>query len=85
LESAPLVGAYLAGANLKRANLRGANLQGADLDGADLEGADYDDSTRWPINFDPVKTGARWRRGPKQPRAHTEDIIADFGIEAEAT
>lgn len=83
LEGAPLAGASLAGATLKRANLRGADLQGADLEGADLEGASYDDSTRWPLNFDPGKAGAKWRRGQRHPRTHTEDIIADFGLDEE--
>jgi hypothetical protein len=83
LEGAPLAGAYLAGATLKRANLRGADLQGADLEGTDLEGASYDDSTRWPLDFDPSKAGAKWRRGQRHPRTHTEDIIADFGLDEE--
>jgi uncharacterized protein YjbI with pentapeptide repeats len=83
LEGAPLAGAYLAGANLKKTNLRGANLQGADLDGAELEGASYDDTTRWPTNFEPGKMGAKWRRGQKHPRVHTEDIVADFGLDTE--
>lgn len=36
-----------------RTNLRGADLSGSDLAGANLKGALYDDSTRFPLGFDP--------------------------------
>lgn len=73
LSGANLQEANLFVANLRRANLSGANLEGGDLGGAelygtdlrranltgtDLRGAKYDDSTMWPVNFDPVQAGA---------------------------
>ena len=55
--------ANLGGANLESVDLGGAKLEGADLrqanlTGADLRGAKYNDETRWPLNFDPIRAGA---------------------------
>jgi len=64
LRGASLDGANLRGAILRRAkcgldnlggrtSLRGADLSTAQLDGAHLDGAVFDDSTRFPAEFDP--------------------------------
>ena len=59
---ADLRGAILKGAILRDARFPLAHLEGADLTGAILENtqlhATYDDSTKWPENFDPVRAGA---------------------------
>lgn len=52
-----LVGAQFA--NMQRADLRGANLHGASLTWAKLTNALYDQQTRWPVGFNPIKRGAR--------------------------
>lgn len=54
----------LHGANLARANLRGADLRGADLeyatlDEADLHDAVADETTWWPLDFEPVNAGVQ--------------------------
>lgn len=58
LRSANLQGAYLVGASLRDADLRNAGLSDANLSGADLISANLtdvscDDSTTWPVGFDP--------------------------------
>jgi uncharacterized protein YjbI with pentapeptide repeats len=52
--------ADLRGTDLRRASLSGTDLREARLSGARLEGATYDDQTKWPKGFDPVKAGARY-------------------------
>jgi uncharacterized protein YjbI with pentapeptide repeats len=61
--------ANFSGADLRNADLRGgsfvgawfqgSDLRGADLRGADLRAAGYDDATKWPAGFDPVKAECR--------------------------
>ena len=58
LRQANLNGANLEGVDLGGADLHGADLRRANLGGADLRGAKYDDSTMWPVNFDPSAAGA---------------------------
>ena len=80
LESAHLEGAFLGEAHLVGAQLDGAHLEGAYLHQADFEGARlgkahlrgtrFDDSTRWPTDFDPIAAGAR-RVAPLRPVADT--------------
>ncbi|MGV3722636.1 MAG: pentapeptide repeat-containing protein [Actinomycetota bacterium] len=55
---ARMMRACLIEADLATADLRGADLRGATLLGVDLTGARYDDSTRWPAQFDPSACGA---------------------------
>lgn len=50
---------YFSGCNLGDADLRGADLSGASFIDSNLHGARYDESTRWPPGFDPVKAGAQ--------------------------
>lgn len=63
LRDARLVGANLRDAKLGRDNLggstdlQGADLTGAQLHGADLNGAKYDDTTKFPLGFDPHSSG----------------------------
>jgi Pentapeptide repeats (8 copies) len=56
--STNLAFADLSRTDLQNANLRGTRLEGANLEGAILEGALYDDSTKFPIGFDPSASGA---------------------------
>jgi|RhiMetStandDraft_4_1073278.scaffolds.fasta_scaffold50261_3 uncharacterized protein YjbI with pentapeptide repeats len=42
---------------LGRTNLTGANLSAAAIDEADFSGAEYDDATRFPRGFHPLKHG----------------------------
>ena len=58
LSWADLSGANLSGANLSRANLSRADLSWANLSRADLSWAVFDQWTRWPAGFDPIKAGA---------------------------
>jgi uncharacterized protein YjbI with pentapeptide repeats len=58
LRGASLRGKDLTGCALNRADLRGADLQDAILDCVPLEHVRYDQTTRWPSGFDPVKVGA---------------------------
>jgi hypothetical protein len=58
LRGADLRGADLRGADLNLADLRGADLRDAQMAGADLEEAVFDRETRWPVSFDPTRTGA---------------------------
>jgi uncharacterized protein YjbI with pentapeptide repeats len=53
LTGADLTDAYFLDAILTAANLTYANLTGADLTGADLTGACFDDSTTWPLGYQP--------------------------------
>lgn len=46
-------GARHVGADLTHATLLGTNLTGADLSGANLTDIYYDESTRWPVGFQP--------------------------------
>lgn len=65
LNNANLRGTDLSYANLSSANLTQADLRGTSLFGVDLRdailkevrlaGADYDETTRFPAGFDPVK------------------------------
>jgi hypothetical protein len=50
--------ADLSRADLQNANLRGTRLEGANLEGVQLQGALYDETTRFPIGFDPLQAGA---------------------------
>ncbi|MDP6771926.1 MAG: pentapeptide repeat-containing protein, partial [Anaerolineales bacterium] len=64
MSGADLRNANLRNANLYEANLDGANLRGASLVGSNLgkismQGATYDESTKWPVNFDPEDYGAK--------------------------
>ncbi|WP_218079591.1 pentapeptide repeat-containing protein [Anthocerotibacter panamensis] len=52
-----LRGAYMWKTYLGGASLQCANLLGTNLENADLRGAEYDDNTRFPPGFDPVKAG----------------------------
>ena len=40
-----------------RTSLKGADLSGAVLEGAKLEGAVFDDETKFPVGFDPRRSG----------------------------
>ncbi|MTH47007.1 pentapeptide repeat-containing protein [Intestinirhabdus alba] len=58
-----LINSNFAGADISRADFSGANLCGANLcferyDEVTLAGALFDENTRWPDKFDPVKEGA---------------------------
>jgi Pentapeptide repeats (8 copies) len=55
---ANLTFADLSRADLRNANLRGTRLEGANLEGIQLEGAVYDEATRFPLGFDPIKAKA---------------------------
>ena len=55
---ANLRGANLSGANLYRADLIQADLTGANLTGTHLSGALFDENTKWPDGFDPMRAGA---------------------------
>lgn len=57
LRGTNLSNAILHNTNFCQARLEGADLTGTTLDTSDLR-ATYDDSTRWPDGFDPVKVGA---------------------------
>jgi len=57
LSKASFKGANLKGTNFQGANLKGANLQESNLKDAYPQGANYDWTTRFPNNFDPVKSG----------------------------
>jgi uncharacterized protein YjbI with pentapeptide repeats len=58
LRDANLIGVDLGLSDLSNVDLRGADLLNADLETSDLKGARYDEQTRWPSGFDPVKAGA---------------------------
>jgi hypothetical protein len=58
LRQADLRHAQLGSANLIDADLRSADLRGANLTGAYFTGARFDEDTRWPAGFDPIKQGA---------------------------
>lgn len=65
LESANLASANLSEANLRNANLSYSNLKAADLGKADLRGADledvkYDETTRFPEDFNPSSYKGIW-------------------------
>lgn len=56
--------ADLTEANLKNTDIRGLDLSSANLKGVILEGALYDETTTFPDNFDPEKSGAvRFQEG----------------------
>jgi uncharacterized protein YjbI with pentapeptide repeats len=56
LEAANLPQAILRNVDLTNTDLRGANLTEAQIEDIILNGATYDDSTRWPADFDPAVT-----------------------------
>jgi hypothetical protein len=58
LRNADLTNAALKGSSLRGAKLQGAILMGAALTDVDLKTALYDNRTRWPEGYDPVKQGA---------------------------
>jgi uncharacterized protein YjbI with pentapeptide repeats len=51
-------GTDLSGANRSLADLCGADLSQADLSGINLNGAKYNQDTKWPKGFDPIKARA---------------------------
>ena len=57
-DGANLTFADLSRADLCNTNLKSARLEGANLEGIQLSGAIYDDTTKFPIGFDPQKAGA---------------------------
>lgn len=69
LSSAVLNTVFLNGSNLHGASLKGASLTNVrlysvdftkcDLEGVKLDNSYYDTYTKWPINFEPQKYGAR--------------------------
>jgi hypothetical protein len=48
----------LSRADLRNTNLKGTRLEGANLEGIQLEGAVYDETTKFPLGFDPIRVGA---------------------------
>jgi uncharacterized protein YjbI with pentapeptide repeats len=58
LRNTALVGSDLSNAQLVWAELYGANLEDTKVDGALFDSAYYDNKTRWPLGFDPIKAGA---------------------------
>ena len=68
LRNAVLYQCDLSGCRFNEANLEGANLEGAHVEKADfstakltnaiLRNTKFDDSTKWPIGFDPIPLGA---------------------------
>jgi len=58
LRGADLLKTNLGGANFSRADISGANLLMSNLSGIKLRGAKYDNTTKWPPDFDPVAAGA---------------------------
>lgn len=95
LEGAVLVKADLNGANLKEANLSKVDLRGADFFGANLFGVNlseaiYDESTVWPVGFNPVKAGAPVLPGkapapsasPKDVPAPSQSVSGEFSTGA---
>jgi uncharacterized protein YjbI with pentapeptide repeats len=58
LNGATFCGTDLSGANLSLADLCGADLSRADLSGINLNGAKYNQDTKWPKGFDPIKARA---------------------------
>ncbi len=64
LEEADLRGANLNEANLSETFLEKADLRDVDLSQTNLNKARYDDDTKWPANFDPIKAGAIHKDAP---------------------
>lgn len=58
LSGATFHGTDLSGANLSQSNLCGTDLSQADLSGVSLNGAKYNQDTKWPQGFDPIKARA---------------------------
>jgi Pentapeptide repeats (8 copies) len=50
--------ADLSRTDFRNTNLKGTRLEGANLEGIQLEGAVYDETTRFPLGFDPMRAGA---------------------------
>ncbi len=50
--------ADLSRADFRNTNLKGTRLEGANLEGIQLEGAAYDETTKFPLGFDPIRAGA---------------------------
>jgi hypothetical protein len=50
--------ADLSRTDLRNTNLKGTRLEGANLEGIQLEGAVYDETTKFPLGFDPLRAGA---------------------------
>jgi uncharacterized protein YjbI with pentapeptide repeats len=59
LQGADLFEANLVGADLSGANLRGVDLRDTNLEKAYVFGAVYDQSTRFPVGFDPIRKGMK--------------------------
>ncbi len=95
LESANLRRSIFQGANLERARLKGADLRQTDLReanliGADLretnieetfwEGAIYDQTTLFPVNFDPEQFGLvkSQNKASIQPDEKTSDVLGSL-------
>jgi Pentapeptide repeats (8 copies) len=77
--------ADLSRADLRNSNLKGTRLEGANLEGVQLEGAAYDETTRFPLGFDPLRAGAI-ASGALQPTAATlEQAKPDVDLEQYAT
>lgn len=67
---ADLRGALLIGTRMRLTDFRGADLRGADLRATRIEqplfeGATFDTTTRWPLNFSPLRWGARLVAAPR--------------------
>ncbi len=50
--------ADLSRADFRNTNLKGTRLEGANLEGIQLEEAAYDETTKFPLGFDPIRAGA---------------------------
>ncbi len=50
--------ADLSRADFRNTNLKGTRLEGANLEGIQLEGAVYNETTKFPLGFDPIRAGA---------------------------
>lgn len=50
--------ADLSRADFRNTNLKGTRLEGANLEGIQLEGSVYNETTKFPLGFDPIRAGA---------------------------
>jgi hypothetical protein len=53
-----VLGSLSGNIDLRGANLSSVSFTGSDLSAAQLTGATYDNTTTWPVGFDPVAAGA---------------------------